>query len=469
MRQAIDKYKLYGKYTNTDKMLPSIVDGLLPVHRRVLLVLHNIASNSKVKTATVNGELLGKYHPHADSIGPPAWSVKNEFAIGYGLWGSDIGIEEIPPAAARYTEMKAHPFIENNIMNLVRYVKWEVNELGFEEPIHLPTLFPFCLMGKKELTRIGFGVKTEMPIYSKVDLLKRLLFLLKKTDRNIIIKPIVPDCEIINDNNNELKNLLTKGSCTLKIKGKYTEDQKNNIIYIHGWSPKLKSSSKNKKTSFEGIYENVVKAVSKNKENGNLFENGGVGIIDESNATNGTKIRFEILKQRNVKDAYNTLKNAIDSTLTSNIRYAMYVVDDIDKSSDNIEDIKFKLSSVDEMLLSCYNHYKDTYKKYCEDNIVRLIKRIEENINIEKIKPHISNLNLKDSIEKNIKQLSDLTKISEEIIYEIVEKYNIKKLLTINTDRSELKEKLSVFKDKLNNLEANVLIEYKNSIIKEKE
>ena len=140
MRQAIDKYKLYGKYTNTDKMLPSIVDGLLPVHRRVLVVLHSIAAKSKMKTATVIGELVGKYHPHETGIGPATWAVNNKFAIGYGQWGSDIGVEEIEPAAPRYTEMKADPFIEDNVMNLVKYVDWEVNEMDFDEPNHLPTI-----------------------------------------------------------------------------------------------------------------------------------------------------------------------------------------------------------------------------------------------------------------------------------------------------------------------------------------
>lgn len=458
MRQAIDKYKLYGKYTNTDKMLPSIVDGLLPVHRRVLVVLHSIASKSKMKTATVIGELVGKYHPHETGIGPATWAVNNQFAIGYGQWGSDIGVEEIEPAASRYTEMKSDPFIEDNVMSLVKYVDWEINEMDFEEPNHLPTMFPFCLMGKKELSMIGFGVKTEFPIYKKIDLLKRLLFLLHKTDKNITIKPDIPNCEILTSIK-DLKDLLISGECSVQVKGKYVPDEKNNQIYIYGWNPR---------TKFETIYNSIINNGSKDKNFGHIFDGEGIGYIDESTLKDGTKIRFEVLKQRNVKESYNVLLDAIDKALTSNIRYSMYVVDDCKKAT-STDEIKFKLSSVDEMLLICYNHYKNTYQKYCEDTINRLTKRIEENINIEKIKPHISNVKLTDSIEINIKYLSKQTGLDESTITELIEKYNIKKLLTINTDRGELNDKLSVFKDKLNNLESNVLLEYKNSIMKEKE
>lgn len=439
MRQAIDLYKNYGMYTNTKKMIPSIIDGLLPVHRRMLLVLHNIASTTKVKTVTANGELVGKYHPHAESVGPAVWAVRNEFAIGYGQWGSYIGIEAIKPAAARYTSIKANPIIEKMVMKYVKYVQWDLNELDFEEPKYLPTQFPLCLIGKEYLSSIGFGIKADIPIYEVKDLYKRLLFLLGKTDKEPIISPYIPNCEILSTKK-DIKKLLTDGEVTLQIKGKYIEDKKNNRIYVLGWEPR---------TKFKTIYKSIARYKSYD-----LFDSESVGILDESNANNGSYIRFEVLKQRNVKETYDKMKEAIDNALTSNIRFAMYVVDETGKN--------FKLTNVDEMLLTCFEHYKNTYKKYCTDSVINIKNTVTEYDIINRLKPHISTVtaNTKQTIDDSIKKLSKLTGDSEDDIKHIIGKYNIRKLLSINFDKTDLINELKEFKTKLNNLEEYVLKEY---------
>lgn len=442
MRQAIDLYKNYGIYTNTGKMLPSIIDGLLPVHRRFLLVLHNIASSNKVKTVTANGELLGKYHPHAESTGPAVWAVKNDFAVGYGQWGSNIGIESIDPAAARYTEIKASTYIEKMAMKYINYVKWELNELDFDEPNYIPTQYPFCLIGKEELSTIGFGIKPEFPIYTIKDLNKRLLYLLGKIDKEPTIYPYIPNCEILSSKK-DIKKLLTDGEVTLQIRGNYIEDKKHNKIYIKGWAPR---------TQFEAIY----KSISKYKGY-DLFDSESVGILDESVAATGTHIRLEILKQRNISEIYDKLKEAVDNALTSNLRYAMYVVDNNE----------FKLSSVDDMLLKCYEHYKQTYKNYCVHSVKKINEQIFEYDIINKIKPHISTLTVSSSqsIEQTITKLSNLSSTSYDDVKSVIEKYNIKKLLSFKVDKSELLETLKEFKYKLSNLEETVLNEYQQNIV----
>ena len=53
-------------------------------------------------------------------------------------------------------------------------------------------------------------------------------------------------------------------------------------------------------------------------------------------------------------------------------------------------------------------------------------------------------------------------KISRNISYK--EKYNIKKLLSFKSDKTELEQKLKEYEDKFNNLEHSVLSEYKSAI-----
>ncbi|MCK9439350.1 MAG: DNA gyrase subunit A [Candidatus Caldatribacteriota bacterium] len=61
-------YSEYGRYINRFRAIPSYIDGLKPVERRLLLTLHEEAKNKFVKSARVIGTCLGKYHPHGDCL-----------------------------------------------------------------------------------------------------------------------------------------------------------------------------------------------------------------------------------------------------------------------------------------------------------------------------------------------------------------------------------------------------------------
>ena len=52
------------------RALPDVRDGLKPVHRRILYAMSELGlgpTRPYKKSATVVGEVLGKYHPHGDS------------------------------------------------------------------------------------------------------------------------------------------------------------------------------------------------------------------------------------------------------------------------------------------------------------------------------------------------------------------------------------------------------------------
>src|SRR5580700_5833838 len=60
----------YAMSVITDRALPDVRDGLKPVHRRILYAMHRMGLTYQSrfrKSATVVGEVLGKYHPHGDS------------------------------------------------------------------------------------------------------------------------------------------------------------------------------------------------------------------------------------------------------------------------------------------------------------------------------------------------------------------------------------------------------------------
>jgi DNA gyrase subunit A len=66
MRQS---YIDYAMTVITGRALPDVRDGLKPVHRRILYAMKDmgLVPGAKFrKSATVVGEVLGKYHPHGD-------------------------------------------------------------------------------------------------------------------------------------------------------------------------------------------------------------------------------------------------------------------------------------------------------------------------------------------------------------------------------------------------------------------
>ncbi|NCQ16176.1 DNA gyrase subunit A, partial [Candidatus Falkowbacteria bacterium] len=67
MRQS---YLDYAMSVIVARALPDVRDGLKPVHRRILYAMWSIGLRAGAKfrkSATVVGEVLGKYHPHGDT------------------------------------------------------------------------------------------------------------------------------------------------------------------------------------------------------------------------------------------------------------------------------------------------------------------------------------------------------------------------------------------------------------------
>src|SRR3989338_11494449 len=97
----------------TERPVRGVRDGRKPVHRRILYAMRDMGLTPSVKfrkSATVVGEVLGKYHPHGDiavydSMAKMAqnFSYRYPLVLGQGNFGS---IDGDSPAAMRYTEAK---------------------------------------------------------------------------------------------------------------------------------------------------------------------------------------------------------------------------------------------------------------------------------------------------------------------------------------------------------------------------
>jgi len=163
-------YLDYAMSVIVQRALPDVRDGLKPVHRRILYAMWRLGLRSGGrfrKSATVVGEVLGKFHPHGDLAvyGAMAHMVQ-DFAMRYPLiWGQgNFGsIDGDSPAAMRYTEAKLNKLAEELLAdidkNVVDFVPTYDGTL--KEPLVLPTRFPNLLLNGT--LGIAVGMATNIP------------------------------------------------------------------------------------------------------------------------------------------------------------------------------------------------------------------------------------------------------------------------------------------------------------------
>jgi DNA gyrase subunit A len=108
-----DSFLSYAMSVIVSRALPDVRDGLKPVHRRVLYAMHDVGlqpNRPYRKSATVVGEVIGKYHPHGDSaVYDTLARMAQDFSLRYPLvdgQGNFGSVDGDPPAAMRYTEAR---------------------------------------------------------------------------------------------------------------------------------------------------------------------------------------------------------------------------------------------------------------------------------------------------------------------------------------------------------------------------
>ncbi|MDQ3252148.1 MAG: DNA gyrase subunit A [Actinomycetota bacterium] len=104
-----DSFLSYAMSVIVSRALPDARDGLKPVHRRVLYAMHDLGlqpNRPYRKSATVVGEVIGKYHPHGDSaVYDTLTRLAQDFSMRYPLvdgQGNFGSVDGDPPAAMRY-------------------------------------------------------------------------------------------------------------------------------------------------------------------------------------------------------------------------------------------------------------------------------------------------------------------------------------------------------------------------------
>ena len=160
----------YSMSVIVQRALPDVRDGLKPVHRRILYAMEQLGlvpGRPYKKSATVVGDVLGKYHPHGDmAVYEALVRMVQDFSLRYPLidgQGNFGSVDGDNAAAYRYTEARLTPIA----LELLRDIDKNTVEFipNFDdqrvEPTVLPARFPNLLVNGS--SGIAVGMATNIP------------------------------------------------------------------------------------------------------------------------------------------------------------------------------------------------------------------------------------------------------------------------------------------------------------------
>jgi DNA gyrase subunit A len=182
----------YSMSVIVSRALPDVRDGLKPVHRRILYAMNELGlvpGRAYKKSATVVGDVLGKYHPHGDgSVYDALVRMVQQFSLRYPLvdgQGNFGSVDGDPAAAYRYTEARltriAMAMLEDIDRNTVDFQANFDDRL--QEPTVLPAKIPNLLVNGS--SGIAVGMATNIPPHNLREVVKAVQLLVDNPEATI--------------------------------------------------------------------------------------------------------------------------------------------------------------------------------------------------------------------------------------------------------------------------------------------
>lgn len=276
------KVNEYARYSVQNRAIPSLEDGLKPIHRYVLWALHqnnHTSKKARIRSLAGIGEVMS-FSSHGDSGAYDAIvSLSNDSKTyklldGEGSFGS-VTSNEIPPSSARYTSTRLSKLSEDGLLSNIKNNAVDMIDNYSEdkkEPVVLPSRFPVILVNPSD--GIATGFRSFMPSYNMKDVFENVNRILdgKKTK---IMYPDLPTRGQVIENKKEALKVKETGKGEYKLRAKYIIQ--DNMILI-------------KEIPYTTNVETIVSRIIKLKKDGELKD-----IIDINDTTDKEGLEIEIL------------------------------------------------------------------------------------------------------------------------------------------------------------------------------
>ena len=241
---AKERYLTYALSVITSRALPDVRDGLKPVQRRILYAM---ATNLRLgpdarfrKSATIVGEVMGKYHPHGDTAIYDAmvrmaqdWALRAPLVDGQGNFGS---LDGDSPAAMRYTEARLQA------LGAAMLAEIKQDTVAFRptydgqlfEPVVLPAPVPNLLVNGA--TGIAVGMATNIPPHNLGEIVDACLVLVKSPTARLetlmkhVQGPDFPTGGRILNTPEELARIYETGEGAVDLRGEFEAEGKSSVV-----------------------------------------------------------------------------------------------------------------------------------------------------------------------------------------------------------------------------------------------
>ncbi|NCF74991.1 MAG: DNA gyrase subunit A [Xanthomonadaceae bacterium] len=436
-----ESYLDYAMSVIVSRALPDARDGLKPVHRRILYAMWNIGLKHTAKfrkSATVVGEVLGKYHPHGDAaVYESMVRMAQDFSLRYPLvkgQGNFGSIDGDKAAAMRYTEAKLEQITEESLKDIDKdTIDFIPNYDGSQkEPKILPSKLPMLLLNGS--LGIAVGMATNIPPHNLGELIDAIEYLIDNPnstsdDLNQFVKgPDFPTGGIIY-NKKEIKEAYNtgRGKVTMRAKTEIVETKTSQFRIIITEIP----YQVNKATLIEKIAELV-----KNKKIEGIKD-----LRDESKGLEDIRIVIELKRDSYPKKILNRLFKL--TPLQENFNFNMLAL---------VNGIEPKILTLKTALEEHIKHRLIVIERRCKFELRKALERAHI---LEGLKIALDNI---DAVIKVIKK----SKNKEEAKFNLMEKFKLSEKQSIailemklqnlaNLERmkieNELKEKKKIIKE----------------------
>ena len=239
-------FLVYANSVIKSRAIPSVEDNLKPIHRKVLYTLWEdkvFSDKPTKKCATEAGRVLA-YSPHGDASVYGAmvrlaqwWKLRYPLIEMQGNCGNLLGDSA---AASRYTECRLSPIGMLMLEGLNKNaVDFKPNYDGTtEEPITLPSKFPYILCGNN--SGIAVGMSSDLVSHNFTEVMNAIGFYIDNPTCTIaelmkyIQGPDFPTGGIIM-NGEELLDIYSRGYGSVKLQAHYDLSKKGNktIVTFH--------------------------------------------------------------------------------------------------------------------------------------------------------------------------------------------------------------------------------------------
>ncbi|MEZ5237672.1 MAG: DNA gyrase subunit A [Microthrixaceae bacterium] len=294
----------YAMSVIVSRALPDVRDGLKPVHRRILWAMHDAGlrpDRNHKKSATVVGDVIGKYHPHGDQAVYDAlvrmgqsFSLLHPLVDPHGNFGSPSD----PPAAYRYTECR----LSNIAMQMLAGIDEETVDFvptfdgSGEEPAVLPGRFPNLLVNGSQ--GIAVGMATNIPTHNLGEVIDATVHLLANPDATtdelmeFVLGPDFPTGGMIMGRAGLVSAFRTgRGSVKIRARAEIEET---------GGTERIVVTEIPYQTSVEGISEKIAELA-----NSGVVE--GIREIRDERARGETRLVIELKRDANAHVILNNL------------------------------------------------------------------------------------------------------------------------------------------------------------------